>query len=73
MEYKWNRQFWIAECHNEWCETRKFAQFNEKPESQKCPACGWLAKIGSGLRQIAEFYGCCKYLLNMGQISEGEI
>ena len=42
---------WRLECHNEWCSgPEKWGRSAAKPqELQRCPACGWPAKVGSGI------------------------
>jgi len=47
---------WLVMCHNEWCGgTEVWKVLKRKPtKPQKCPACGWLAKIGDGIKPIYE-------------------
>ena len=47
---------YIIECHNEFCwGPERWGMSDEKPgEPLICPACGWLAKPGSGIKYIEQ-------------------
>lgn len=52
-------EYWVMSCGNEWCSgPPKWGirdtepQPREDPESCRCPACGWLALPGSGIRRV---------------------
>jgi hypothetical protein len=45
---------YIVSCHNEWCSgPQHFATIADPPEiGIRCPVCGWLARIGSGIEPV---------------------
>jgi hypothetical protein len=47
---------YTVSCHNEFCNgPEHFANIDVIPEGGiKCPVCGWLALLGSGIKKIRE-------------------
>lgn len=47
---------WSIECHNEWCSGSERYRIvsGPRPKQSACPACGWIALPGSGIRRIPE-------------------